>query len=88
MTKPTVTQVSANFQPSAPGRPDLTPRQLEILDLLDDGLTLVQIGKKFWVEEKTMRQHAYRLRLALGAKTNAQAVGIGHRLGLLPVVKP
>lgn len=68
-------------------RPDLTPGQLELLDLLDSGLTLVQIGKKLWIQERTARTNASRLRRALGAKTNAQAVGIGYRLGFLPAAK-
>lgn len=64
---------------------DLTPRQLEVLDLLDEGLTLAEISKKLWIEQKTARVHAWRIRRALGARTTAQAMGIAYRRGILPV---
>lgn len=61
----------------------LSTQQLEILGLLDEGLTTTEIGEKLWIERNTVGTHTWRMRKRLGAKTNPQLVGMAYRLGLL-----
>jgi DNA-binding NarL/FixJ family response regulator len=62
---------------------DLTARQLEVLQLLDAGLTQHEIARKLFLEHATVRNHATDMRRKLGAQTCAHAVGIAYRLGIL-----
>lgn len=64
-------------------KPRLTKQQRKVLAMLDSGLTLRQISTRLQVNERSARDHARLMRRALGAETNAQAVGIGHRQGIL-----
>lgn len=61
----------------------LTDRQMQVLVLLDAGLTQREIAAHLWLEHGTVRNHVLELRHRLGARTPAHAVGIGHRTGLL-----
>jgi len=66
---------------------ELTARQLEVLQLLDAGLTQHEIARRLFLEHATVRNHTTDLRRKLGANTCAHAVGIGHRLGILSTPK-
>jgi NarL family two-component system response regulator LiaR len=62
----------------------LTPRELEILGLIADGLSTREIAEKAYVSENTVKTHASRLFDKLGAKRRTQAVQIGKSAGLIP----
>ena len=62
----------------------LTPRELEILDLIAAGLSNREIGGRLFVSENTVKTHARRLFDKLGARRRTQAVQIGRAERLIP----
>jgi DNA-binding CsgD family transcriptional regulator len=63
--------------------PELTPRQLETLRLLGEGLETKQIAVRLGVADETARNHIRALLRALGVHSRLEAVVAGRRLGLL-----
>ena len=61
----------------------LTPRELEVLGFIADGLSTREIAEKAYVSENTVKTHASRLFDKLGAKRRTQAVQIGKSAGLI-----
>jgi DNA-binding CsgD family transcriptional regulator len=61
----------------------LTPRQLEILQLLDRGLSTTQIAERLGVQVDTVRNHIRALLRALGVHSRLQAVAEARRRGLI-----
>ena len=61
----------------------ITPRELEILDLIAQGLSNREIAEKLFVSENTVKTHSSRLFDKLSAKRRTQAVQIGKELGLI-----
>lgn len=62
----------------------LTPRELEMLELVAAGWSNREIAEKGFVSENTVKTHLSRVFDKLGAKRRTQAVQIGKQLGLLP----
>jgi DNA-binding CsgD family transcriptional regulator len=62
----------------------ITPRELEILALIAQGLSNREIAARLFVSENTVKTHSSRLFEKLSAKRRTQAVQIGKELGLLP----
>jgi two-component system, NarL family, response regulator LiaR len=62
----------------------ITPRELEILELIANGLSNREIADKLFVSESTVKTHSSRLFDKLSAKRRTQAVQIGKELGLIP----
>jgi PAS domain S-box-containing protein len=62
---------------------DLTPRQLEVLRLLAEGLETPQIARRLGVAEETARNHIRALLRATGAHSRLEVVLMGFRSGLL-----
>jgi DNA-binding NarL/FixJ family response regulator len=58
---------------------ELTPRQEEILELVDEGLTNAQIARRLWLSESTVKQHLRKVYQTLGVKNRNQAVGLFKR---------
>jgi DNA-binding NarL/FixJ family response regulator len=69
------------FAESAPTR--LTKRELEVLQLLSDGLHQAQIASRLVVSPKTVGTHTERIFKKLGAHNRAQAVSVAYKQGLL-----
>lgn len=63
------------------GKPtaDLTPRQLEVLELMTEGLTNKLIGKRLDLTESTIKLHASGLYQQLGVKNRSQAIVAGQK---------
>jgi len=61
----------------------ITPRELEILALVAEGLSNREIAEKLFVSENTVKTHCSRAFDKLGAKRRTQAVQLGKELGLL-----
>jgi DNA-binding CsgD family transcriptional regulator len=61
----------------------ITPRELEILGLVGQGLSNREIAGKLFVSENTVKTHCSRTFEKLGAKRRTQAVQLGRELGLL-----
>jgi two-component system, NarL family, response regulator LiaR len=62
----------------------ITPRELEILQLISSGLSNREIAHKLFVSENTVKTHSSRVFDKLNAKRRTQAVQIGKELGLIP----
>jgi two-component system, NarL family, response regulator LiaR len=74
------------FIPDERKREDLhiTRRELEILQLIAQGLSNREIAEKLFVSENTVKTHSSRVFDKLGARRRTQAVQLGKELGLLP----
>ena len=62
----------------------VTPRELEILELIATGLSNREIAGRLFVSENTVKTHSSRLFDKLGAKRRTQAVQLGKERGLIP----
>ena len=62
----------------------ITRRELEILELIANGMSNREIAEKLFVSENTVKTHSSRLFDKLGAKRRTQAVQLGKQLGLIP----
>jgi len=62
----------------------ITRRELEILELIAQGLSNREIADKLFVSENTVKTHSSRLFDKLGAKRRTQAVQLGKEMGLIP----
>jgi DNA-binding NarL/FixJ family response regulator len=63
-------------------RGPLTPREVEVLQLLAAGLSNPQIAERLSVSEETVKTHVRHLlgKLVVASRTEAVAVGLRHRL--------
>ena len=61
----------------------VTPRELEILGLIADGLSTREIAERLFVSENTVKTHASRLFAKLGARRRTQAVQLAKEAGLV-----
>ena len=62
----------------------ITRRELEILELIAQGMSNREIAEKLFVSENTVKTHSSRLFDKLSAKRRTQAVQIGKEMGLIP----
>jgi NarL family two-component system response regulator LiaR len=62
----------------------LTPRELEILELIAEGLSNKEIAARAFVSENTVKTHSSRVFDKLGARRRTQAVQLGKELRLIP----
>jgi two-component system, NarL family, response regulator LiaR len=74
------------FVPDERRRQDLhiTRRELEVLELIAQGLSNREIAEKLFVSENTVKTHSSRVFDKLGARRRTQAVQRGKEVGLLP----
>lgn len=82
-----ITQLRNNLQAngSADSRPDklLTPRELEVLQLVADGLTDKEVAKKLSISEHTIKNHMKAVRRKLGTSNRVQAILSGIKMGIV-----
>lgn len=62
----------------------ITPRELEILELIAAGLSNKEIAARVYVSENTVKTHSSRVFDKLGARRRTQAVQLGKKLRLIP----
>ncbi len=62
----------------------ITPRELEILELIAEGLSNKEIAARVYVSENTVKTHSSRVFDKLGARRRTQAVQMGKELRLIP----
>jgi len=62
----------------------ITKRELEILELIAQGLSNREIADKLFVSENTVKTHSSRLFDKLSARRRTQAVQIGKEMGIIP----
>jgi DNA-binding NarL/FixJ family response regulator len=72
---------------NAPQQPELaqepTPREIEVLQLVADGLANREIGTRLFLSEETVKSHVRHLLAKLQARSRAHAVAVGFRRGLI-----
>ncbi|MDP2304715.1 MAG: LuxR C-terminal-related transcriptional regulator [Pseudomonadota bacterium] len=66
---------------AAPGTPQLSPREKEVLELVAVGLTSHRIARRLGITEATVRTHVEHIRDKLGVRTRSQAVARALALG-------
>ena len=57
-------------------------REIEVLQLISDGLVNREIGQRLFLSEETVKSHVRHLLAKLQARSRAHAVAIGFRRGL------
>ncbi len=62
----------------------ITGRELEVLQLIAEGLSNREIAEKLFVSENTVKTHSSRVFDKLGARRRTQAVQLGKEFGLIP----
>ena len=62
----------------------ITPRELEILQLIAEGLSNKEIAERVYVSENTVKTHSSSVFSKLGARRRTQAVQLGKELRLIP----
>ena len=67
----------------APERPALTPRQLEVVQLIARGFTSQEIADELGVRPKTVENYKQRVFARLGVQNQAHAVARCARMGLM-----
>jgi PAS domain S-box-containing protein len=65
------------------GTPELTRRELEILQLMADGLENPQISEHLFISRETVKSHVRRLLQKLRARSRTQAVALALRRGII-----
>ncbi|GAA2181390.1 response regulator transcription factor [Brooklawnia cerclae] len=68
----------------APEPARLTPREIEVLGLVADGLSNAQIGRRLFITEATVKTHLLRLFEKLGVNDRTRAVTLAMERGILP----
>jgi len=78
---------SANVIPLEPPAPqfeqDPSAREIEVLQLISDGLVNREIGVRLFLSEETVKSHVRHLLAKLQARSRAHAVAVGFRRGLI-----
>ena len=60
-----------------------TAREIEVLQLISDGLVNREIGVRLFLSEETVKSHVRHILAKLQARSRAHAVAVGFRRGLL-----
>jgi DNA-binding CsgD family transcriptional regulator len=60
-----------------------TMREIEVLQLISDGLVNREIGDRLFLSEETVKSHVRHLLAKLQARSRAHAVAVGFRRGLI-----
>jgi DNA-binding CsgD family transcriptional regulator len=61
----------------------MTPRELEVLQLIADGLSNKEMAERLFVSENTVKTHTSRVFDKLGASRRTQAVQLAKSQGLI-----
>jgi len=82
---PVLAERAAFAPPEAAPRPLLTPREMEILALVGQGMSNKAIARRLMISTHTVKYHLEAIFTKLGVRSRAEAVSRGLRHGLLVV---
>jgi DNA-binding NarL/FixJ family response regulator len=87
MLRPREAGVTPELAPqlAEPFAEHLTPREVEVLQLLSEGLGNKEIGSRLNISEHTAKFHVASIMGKLGATTRTEAVTLGIRRGLVMI---
>ena len=61
---------------------ELTPRELEVFELITRGLSNAEIGRELFISDTTVKTHVTRLLQKLDLRDRAQAIVLAYQTGL------
>ena len=70
-------------EPAAELEQEPTGREIEVLQLISDGLVNREIGQRLFLSEETVKSHVRHLLAKLQARSRAHAVAVGLRRGII-----
>lgn len=76
-------RVVERFSTAAPAEPGLTPRELDVLRLLVEGLTYAETGERLGVSLNTVQTHVRSIYEKLEVSSKAEATRVAVRKGLV-----
>jgi ATP/maltotriose-dependent transcriptional regulator MalT len=62
---------------------DLTPREVSVLKLLAEGMSVREVGSRLFISENTVKTHAKNINVKLGACRRTQAINSAKAMGIL-----
>jgi DNA-binding CsgD family transcriptional regulator/tetratricopeptide (TPR) repeat protein len=68
------------------GNLGLTPRELDVLRLVAEGLSNGQIGARLYITTKTVSVHVSNILAKLGVSSRTEAAAVAHRLRVFDIV--
>ncbi|GAA4941091.1 response regulator [Actinoplanes utahensis] len=85
VTRQLVGRYAARIRPAhgATGDPALTPRELEVLRLIANGLSNAEIAATLVISQETVKTYVSRILTKLGLRDRVQAVVYAYRQGLI-----
>ncbi|MGP3937405.1 response regulator [Nonomuraea sp. KM88] len=85
VTRQLVGRYAARIRPaeSTPDEPALTPRELEVLRLIADGLSNSEIAASLVISQETVKTYVSRILTKLDLRDRVQAVVYAYRRGLV-----
>ena len=63
----------------------LTDQQVEILELIAEGLSSAQICKKLFITGFTLKSHLYRVSKRMGCNDRAHMIAMAYQAGVLRI---
>jgi DNA-binding NarL/FixJ family response regulator len=66
----------------------LTPRELEIVQLLPTGQTYAEMSEHLFISDSTLKTHLQSIYRKLTARNRMEAINEARRLGILPPIDP
>ena len=84
MTRRLIAEFAARTRDARPvrGLDDLTDREREVLALIAAGLSNEEIAGQIYISKSTVKTHAARAMMKLGARDRAQLVVFAYEAGL------
>ncbi|HTX13539.1 MAG TPA: response regulator transcription factor [Solirubrobacteraceae bacterium] len=88
ITRRLISEFAGRADHSAPASPEprldeLTPRETQVLELIAEGLSNLEIAERLVVTEETVKTHVSRILSKLGLRDRTQAVVLAYETGLV-----